>query len=136
MQVTTQMDDILPPPNYEKAYLQYFVNSEMLPNFCNGHRAQGHQEVINVMDILGHLKLIGKFDNFDPMNLKSANGYKIRVSAVCCSPYSGYMDSKVVTNNYTIGNEASYDDPNRSRRPDMKPVIPATPSVVENQSSK
>ena len=66
---------------------------------------------------------MGKFDGFDPNNLKSANGFKIKVSAVCCSPYSGYMDSRVAVSNYTIGNEKNEpDDPKYSIRPIMKPT--------------
>ena len=81
----------------------------MLPNFCNGFREANQQVVLNVMDILSGLKATGKFDTFDPANPKSANDFKIKVSAVCCAPFAGYMDSKVEVKNYTIGFEIQKD---------------------------
>jgi len=42
------MDPTMPPPNYDKAFIMYTLNSDMIPNFYNGIKKEGVSHSINV----------------------------------------------------------------------------------------
>ena len=73
---------MLPPPDFDKSFLMYTINTEMLPTYYNGTRKDGGNVTISVKDI---------------------DQIHIRVAAVCCRP--GYMDSEVVVRNFLKGVE-------------------------------
>ena len=44
-------DPMMPPPNYDKSYIMYTLNSDTLPNSYNGTRKDGGNLILDVQDI-------------------------------------------------------------------------------------
>lgn len=44
----SQLDKNLPPPDYDKSFIVYNINSDMVPNFNNGIRGEGSRITLNV----------------------------------------------------------------------------------------
>ena len=44
-------DPNMPPPNYDKSFIMYTLNTETLPNMYNGIRKDGGNLTIEVQDI-------------------------------------------------------------------------------------
>jgi hypothetical protein len=42
---------MLPPPDYDKSFLMYTINSDMLPTYYNGIRKDGGNITIRVQEI-------------------------------------------------------------------------------------
>jgi len=74
------IDPTMPPPNYDRAFIRYTLNTDMVPNFYNGVKGEGANLSIDVQDI--------------PQN-------KIRIAATVCRP--GYADSEVVVRVFDKG---------------------------------
>ena len=108
----------------------------MIPNFANGHRAAGVQEVLQVPEVLAYLKSIGKIERFDPNDLAASVGETIKVTAVVCRPFAGYMDSKVEVRNYQLGKDTRIVDGNVAIRPGELPVQVPTSSKPPQSSTQ
>ena len=75
--LSLQCNPDLPPPKHEKAFIRFTLNTDTLPSYYNGERAEGNHTV----------------------HLEHLNSNKIKIFAVTCR--AGYMDSKVVFREYT-----------------------------------
>jgi hypothetical protein len=74
------IDPTMPPPEYDKAFIRYTLNNDMIPNYYNGVKGDSGKISIEVQDI--------------PQN-------KIRIAAVVCRP--GYADSEIVVRYFNKG---------------------------------
>lgn len=71
-----------PPPGYDRAFIMYTVNSDMVPSFYNGTSSIGGGNKVTI-------------------EVKSITDSKIKVAAVVCRP--GFADSEVVIKHFEKG---------------------------------